>query len=137
MQVVKRPLANLSQIAPLVYPLPLPSNWGQAQHFTWSNVDASDSTPVCGSTYSYDGEMTIDQAFAGEIFCVETDEIASTVWRFAHNRASYLKPYFQTQPLGNISRDGRFFLFTSNWNAQLGIGADGTPLSDVFIVKLD
>ena len=136
MQVAKRPLNNIAQITQLVYPLPAPHNWGQPQHFTWSNVDINDSTPVCGSTYSYDGDSYIDQPFAGEIFCVETDGLASTVWRFAHNRARYIAPYFNTQPLGNISRGGRFFLFTSDWDAQLGIDVDGKPRSDVWIVRL-
>jgi len=137
MQVVKRPLNNLKQIESLVYPLPSHGDWGQAQHFTWSNVDLNDSTPICGSTYAYDGWTTIDQPFAAEVFCIETDGAASTVWRFAHNRAIYVEPYFQTQPLGNVSLNGRFFLFTSDWDAQLGTGTDGTPLSDVFIVQLD
>ena len=96
----------------------------------------NDTDPVCGSTHSYDVDTTIDQPFAGEIFCVETDGLASTVWRFAHNRAGYISPFFQTQPLGNVSLDGNFFLFTSDWDAQLGKATDGTPLSDVFIVKL-
>jgi hypothetical protein len=137
MQMVKRPLNNLTAITPLYYPIPSPSNWGQPQHFTWSNVDINDSTPACGSTYSYDGDTTIDQPYADEIFCVETDGLASTIWRFAHNRAAYLPPYFQTQPLGDVSVDGKFFLFTSDWDNQMGLGADGTPLSDVFIVKLE
>jgi hypothetical protein len=96
-----------------------------------------DSAPVCGSTYSYDGDPIIDQPFAGEIFCVETDGLTSAIWRFAHNRATYIWPYFNTQPLGSISKDGRFFLFTSDWDGQLGIGSDGRPRSDVFVVKLD
>ncbi|PYX00245.1 MAG: hypothetical protein DMG89_04820 [Acidobacteria bacterium] len=137
MQMAKRPLSNLAQITQLIYPLLPPHHWGQSQQFTWSNVDAKDSVPVCGSTYSYDGDPTIDQPFAGEVFCVETDGLASTVWRFAHNRATYIPRYFQTQPLGSVSRDGRFLLFTSNWDAQLGIGSDGKPRSDVFIVKLE
>ena len=137
MQVATRPLNDLAQITQLVYPVPDPSNWGQPQHFTWSNVNVKDSVPVCGSTYSYDGDPNIDQPFAGEIFCVETDGLASTVWRFGHNRATYISPYFNTQPLGNISRNGRFFLFTSNWDAQLGSESNGTPRSDVWIVKLE
>lgn len=100
-------------------------------------MDAKDSTPVCASRYSYDGDVTIDQPFAGEIICFETDGLASTVWRFAHHRAAFLTPYFHTQPLGTVSKDGRFFLFSSDWDAQLGVGTDGTPRSDVFIVKLD
>lgn len=137
MQMVKRPLSNLAELTQLYYPLPKPSNWGQPQHFTWSNVDANDSIPVCASTYSYDGDTNIDQPYAGEIFCVETDGSASTIWRFAHNRAVWIAPYFQTQPLGNVSMDGKFFIFTSGWDKQLGWGVDGTPRSDVFIVKLD
>jgi hypothetical protein len=135
MQVALRPLRNIAQISQLA--LPVSFDWGQSQHFTWSNVNVDDSAPVCGSTYNYEGDTTIDQPFAGELFCVETDGIAPTVWRFAHNRATYIDPFFQTQPLGNVSMDGRFFLFTSDWDAQLGTGTDGTPRSDVFIVKLD
>lgn len=135
MQVAKRPLNDISRISQLA--LPVLFDWGQEQHFTWSNVNVDDGAPVCGSTYSYDGDTTIDRPFAGEIFCVETDGLASTVWRFAHNRAIYVKPFFQTQPLGSVSRDGHFLLFTSDWDAQLGTGTEGTPRSDVFIVKLD
>jgi hypothetical protein len=136
MQVERRPLSNISQTTQLYYPLPNPANWGQDQHFSWANVDENDSVPVCLSTYSYDGDTTIDQPFAGEIVCVETDGLASTLWRFAHNRAVWKSPYEQTQPLGDVSRDGKFFLFTSSWDGQLGSASDGTPLSDVFIVKL-
>jgi len=136
MNVVKHPWSNLSRISSLVYPLPS-TGWGQSFHFSWNNVDAKDGTPVCGSKYSYDGDMTIDQPFAGEIICIETDGLASTVWRFAHHRAAFFTAYFHTQPLGTVSKDGRFFLFTSDWDAQLGMGPDGTPRSDVFIVKLD
>jgi len=132
-QTVKRPLNNISQISQLVTPVLF--NWDEQRHFTWSNVDALDSAPVCGSTYGYSGE--IDEPFAQEIFCMETDGLASTVWRFAHNRSTYAPPFFQTQPLGSVSRDGGFFLFTSDWDSQLGLGPDGTPRSDAFIVKLD
>lgn len=105
------------------------------KHFSWSNVDQNDSVPVCGSDYGYDDD--IDEPFAEEIFCIETDGGASTVWRFAHNRALYISPFFQTQPLGSVSRDGRFYLFGSDWDAQLGLAPDGTPRSDIFIVKLE
>ena len=134
MQTAKRPLNNLSEISQLVTPVLFV--WGQAQHFTWSNANVQESAPVCGSTHSYDGDG-VEDPYDEEIFCIETDGRASTVWRFAHNRATYVPPFFQTQPLGSVSRDGRFFLFTSDWDAQLGKEADGEPLSDVFILKLD
>lgn len=137
MQMVKRPLSNINQVTSLFYPIPVPGNFDQEHHMTWSNVDVKDSVPACGSTYDYEGDTDIDEPYAGEIFCIETDGLASTVWRFAHNRAVWQSPYFQTQPLGSVSSNGKFMIFTSTWDATLGIGADGTPRSDVFIVKLD
>lgn len=140
MQTVKRPISDLTEIVSLLYPLPSPPNQGVIQHFTWSNVDVNDSVPVCGSTYTpegYDTDRTYNQPWEQEIWCVETDELASTVWRFAHNRAIWEPPYFNTQPLGNVSQDGNFFLYTSDWDTQLGTGTDGRPRSDVFIVNLD
>lgn len=137
MDIAKRPFGNIAQVTPLVWPLPAPHYFGQDRHFSWSNVDVSDSTPVCASSYDYWDWGNITQPYEGEIFCIETDGLASTIWRFAHNRATYIRPFFQTQPLGSVSRDGAFFLFTSDWDAQLGNGPDGTPRSDVFIVKLD
>jgi hypothetical protein len=100
-------------------------------------VDVNDSVPVCASTYLDDADGSITQPFEGEIFCIETDGAASTVWRFAHNRATWYPKYFNTQPLGSISRDGRFFLFTSAWDEQLGTESNGTPRSDAWIVKLN
>lgn len=135
MQVAMRPLSNITQIAQLVSNVPF--DWGQEQQFAWSNVDANDSVPVCGTMHNYEGDTEINRPFAGEVFCLETDGLASTVWRFAHHRAVYVEPYFQTQPLGSVSMDGRFLLFTSDWDSQLGTGVDGQPLSDAFIVKLD
>jgi hypothetical protein len=134
MQTAIRPLANIADVSQIVWPVSF--EWGQERHHTWSNVTAADNTPVCGSTYSYDGDG-IDQPYDGEMYCIETDGLASTIWRFAHNRATYISPYFQTQPLGSVSQNGSFLLFTSNWDAQLGTGAGGEPRADVFIVKLN
>ena len=78
MNIVIRPFSNLSQITPLVYPL-AGTGWGQPGHFSWNNADVNDSTPVCASKYSYDGDTAIDVPFAGEIICIETDGLASTV----------------------------------------------------------
>ncbi len=135
LQIAKRPLGSTSEITQLG--LPVAFDWDQVQHFTWNNVNIHDNTPVCGSTYDYEGDPSIDRPIAGEIFCAETDGLGDTIWRFAHNRALWVEPFFQTQPLGSVSRNGRFYLFTSTWDGLLGNEANGTPLSDVFIVKLD
>ncbi|HET9306931.1 MAG TPA: hypothetical protein VFO46_12955 [Candidatus Sulfotelmatobacter sp.] len=135
MQVAKRPLNNLDQITQLVRPVAY--NWGLAQHFSWSNVNSTDTTPVCLTTYDYEADGTITQPYEGEIDCVETDGLQSTIWRFAHNRATYVEPYFSTQPLGTVSRDGRFYSFQANWDEQLGYLSSGEPRVDVRIVRLD
>jgi hypothetical protein len=136
MQDTVRSLGSIDQITQLVEP-PLAPYWGQIPHFTWNNANSHDSTPVCASTHTYDDDTDIDQPFAREILCIETDGLGSTIWRFAHNRAAWTAPHFNTQPLGTVSQDGRFFIFTSNWEGQLGPGADGLPRSDVFILKLE
>jgi hypothetical protein len=137
MQIVKRPLRNIADFSDLFLPLDDPHEFEITLHFSWSNVNAQDSTPVCASSYQYEGDMDITEPFEGEIFCVQTDGKASTVWRFAHNRATWTDPYYNTQPLGGVSSDGRFFLFTSGWDQQLGWAADGRPRTDAWIVKLD
>jgi len=139
MDIVKRPFSNIADAIPLVWPLPPPHYWGQNKHFTWSNVDVNDSVPICASTYYYDlgDDSTITQPYQGEILCIESDAVAPTVWRFAHNRANFQPGYFNTQPLGSGSRDGKFLLFSSDWDNQLGVESDGTPRSDAWIVKLD
>jgi hypothetical protein len=137
MNIGKRKFSNLAQITPLVWPLDPPVHFGQEKHFTWSNAYQNDRAPVCISTWNYEGETEITDPFDGEIFCMETDGLASTVWRFAHNRALWIDPYFQTQPLGNVSTDGHFYLFTSNWDGQLGMDVGSVPRSDVWILRLD
>jgi hypothetical protein len=137
MNTLIRPLSSLSDYSQLGYPLEPPYHFGQAKHFAWANGYFNDALPVCGSTYNSHGLPQIDAPYDGEIFCIETDGLASTVWRFAHNRALWIAPNFNTQPLGNVSIDGRWFLFTSRWDGQLGNDNTGLPRSDVWIVKLD
>jgi hypothetical protein len=138
MDIVKRPFNDLALVTPLVWSFPAPPDWKQQKHFTWNNVDVNDSVPVCVSTYfDTEQDQEITKPYQAEIFCIETDGVDSTIWRFAHNRAHWYRGYFNTQPLGSISRDGRFFLFTSGWDEQLGTDSDGTPRSDVWIVKLE
>jgi hypothetical protein len=114
----------------LVYPLTPPYQLGQAKHFVWTNGYFNYSLPVYASPYNYEGDTEINAPYDGEIFCIETDGLASTVWRFAHNRAVWIDPWFNIQPLGNMSPDGRNLLFTSGWDGQLGGDEYGTPGSD-------
>ena len=85
------------------------------------------NVPVCGTAYSPTGNPLINQPYDGEVFCIETDGLASTVWRFAHNRAVWDPEYFWTQPLGNLSLDGRWFAFRSGWDGQVETTGNGDP----------
>ncbi|HET7101017.1 MAG TPA: hypothetical protein VFJ52_07700, partial [Terriglobia bacterium] len=118
--------------------------------------------PVCGSfwnSYNYHGNGTqnvltnpllkITRAYDREIVCVATTG-ASRVWRFAHNRATgaananaRANSNFWAEPRGNVSQDGKFYMFTSDWDWSLGSakGHPGCPSAgecrtDVFIVEL-
>jgi len=133
----RRPLSDLSAMTPLLNPLPKPHYKGMEKHFAWSNGRLDSNAPVCGATYDPKGAVEIKQPYDGEIFCMETDGVASTVWRFAHHRAIWDSEYYWTEPLGNISLDGRFYMFTSGWDGQVGVTPEGDPRTDVWIVKLE
>lgn len=131
----RRPLGDLSDLTPLITPLPKPYYRGMIKTFAWSNGNLNDSLPVCGATYSQHWE--VKQPYDGEVFCIETEGIASTVWRFAHNRSTWDPEYYWTQPYGNVSLDGKFFSSSSSWDGQVGSNRDGDPRTDVWIVKLN
>jgi hypothetical protein len=133
----RRPLGDLTQLTPLINPLPLPHYLGMEKHFAWSNGRSDTNAPICGATYSPVGNTDIKQPYDSEIFCMETDGIASTVWRFAHNRAVWDPEYYWTEPVGNMSSDGKFYIFTSGWDNQVGVTAKGDPRTDVWIIELD
>ena len=114
----------------------LPHYWGNIRHFAWRSGQLNDNVPVCGNTYSYDGDINVKQPYDGEIFCLETDGLASTIWRFGHNRAVWNPTCFYSDPFGNISLDGNFLLFASTWDGQVGTTSTGGPRSDIWIVKL-
>lgn len=138
MNTYLRPLGDLSNLTQLINPLPQPHLWGMDKTFAWSNGRLNDTVPVCGSSYSPTGDMQVKQPYDGEIFCIETDGLMSTVWRFAHDRSVWDPEYYWSQPYGNLSLDGRFFSFTSSWDGQLGLVPGGDdPRTDVWIVKLD
>jgi hypothetical protein len=76
----------------------------------------------------------VPRGLEDEIIAVRTDGVP-TVWRFAHHRSVYAGNFWDT-PRGNVSQDGRFFMFTSNWEKTLGVEKSGNIRRDVFIVEL-
>jgi hypothetical protein len=136
-----KPLNNLQTNTPLINGLEPAKGFWFDSHFSWNNADPDDSTPVCFSTYRPNNPDTPGAAplvtgpWQNEIDCAETDGKASTVWRFAHTYSTARNGFWST-PRGNVSQDGRFFSFTSDWEDQLGKAPNGKFRTDVFIVEL-
>jgi hypothetical protein len=141
MDVWLRPLNHLEASTPIIGGLQPAHGFWFDSHFSWNNVDPNDSAPVCFSTYRPTNPDTPGAAplvtgpWENEIDCAETDGKASKVWRFAHTFSSARNGFWST-PRGNVSQDGRFFMFTSDWEDQLGKAPNGKYRTDVFVVEL-
>jgi len=136
-----RPLNHLEDSIPIISGLePDKGPWFDS-HFSWNSVDLNDSAPVCFSTYQINPDTPgaaplVAGPWENEIDCAETDGKTSKVWRFAHTYST-ARNGFWSSPRGNVSQDGRFFMFTSDWEDQLGKTPNGdTYRTDVFIVEL-
>jgi len=151
MEMRSRPMNNVSAFSQLVDPLLTPAEFSQDGHWSWNNADTKDSVPFCGSTYQVSGSPTaITRALDREVMCIRTDGVESKVWRFAHHRATgalnqnaAARSNFRSIPIGNVSQDGKFYMFTSDWEWTLGTQAgssgcptSGTCRSDGFVVEL-
>ena len=137
MNMLVHPLDNLTATKPLIDPLPTPPEWGFDGHWSWNNDGPDDSAPVCGSTYANRAAPNeVVRAWENEVICIRADGKKSTVWRFAHTFTTARNGFWST-PRGNISQDGRFLMFTSDWDNKLGASANGAGnRTDVFIVEL-
>ena len=120
-----------------------------ADHTTWNNARPDRLVPVISGTYRGATSTTEWRAWDDEIVAIQTDAPAgkdATVWRFAHHRSdvrSDIDPLggsFWYQPHPNVSSDGRWVIFTSNWEKTLGTDPSGdattTKRQDVFVVEL-
>jgi hypothetical protein len=139
--LLERPLDKLDSISPLLSDFQHTTGYWYDSHLSWSNDNPDDSNPACLSTYrpsnpSIPGTpLDVSGPWENEVLCVETDGKASRLWRFAHTYST-AKNGFYSQPRGNVSPDGRFFMFTSDWQDQLGKTGNGKYRTDVFIVEL-
>jgi hypothetical protein len=137
-----RPLNRLEAFTPVISGLEPAKGFWYDSHFSWNNVDPNDSAPVCFSTYrptnpdTPGAALLVTGPWENEIDCAETDGKASKVWRFAHTYSTARNGFWST-PRGNVSQDGRFFMFTSDWEDQLGKTPNGDKYrTDVFVVEL-
>jgi hypothetical protein len=138
MELLVRPLNNLEKTSQLIPELKDHGVWFD-KHFSWNNADPRDTNPVCLSSYTPANPstektpLTVDQPWVNEIDCIEMDGKGSQVWRFAHTYSTAKNGFWST-PRGNVSQDGRFFAFTSDWENSLGRGQGYRH--DVFVVEL-
>ena len=122
-----------------------------ADHTSWNNAVADRRVPVLSSLYRYAASDCPPpppwRAWDDELVAIRTDlSSGSRVWRFAHHRSNVsrddgqLGTYFWYQPHANISPNGQWALFTSNWEKTLGLATnsepDGIYRTDVFVVRL-
>jgi hypothetical protein len=141
LDILIRPLNKLGSTSPLVPQLPPAAAW-MDKHFSWNNADPQDSAPVCFSAYRRDGPKTVgaplpvERPWDNEILCVQVDGKGSKLWRIAHTFSTATNGFWST-PRGNISPDGRFYMFTSDWENELGTDPKSKGYrTDVFIVEL-
>jgi hypothetical protein len=139
-----RELTALAETRDLISPVQAVKEVYLADHTSWNNAQPSIRVPVISSTYRYGNNTAPWRAWDDEIIGIET--IAGgggNVWRFAHHRSNVTADnnpaglYFWYQPIANVSPDGKWILFTSNWEKTLGTdAAEGTARQDVFLVRL-
>jgi hypothetical protein len=139
-----RNLTTPAQTTDLISPVLATKEIYMDDHTTWNNARPSTLVPVISSTYRYGTNTTPWRAWDDEIIGIDTTGgIGGIVYRFAHHRSNVgsdgdpAQPYFWYEPIANVSPDGQWVLFTTNWEKTLGQdAAEGTARQDVFMVKL-
>jgi hypothetical protein len=114
----------------------LPDDYGgREEHSSWNNARPDAAAPVFVSIARHAKAENPLQPWDDEIVAIGTDPRRPVVWRFAHHRSIY-DGYFWDDPRGNVSPDGRYFLFTSNWENTLGTSPENRPRQDAFVLEL-
>jgi hypothetical protein len=140
MHVVIRSLTDAADTTDLIDSFPGPAEWDGDSHWSWNNDNVSDTSPVCGSTYLVSNPTTpgtplvSHRAWDNEVICFATTG-SQKVWRFAHTYSTAHNGFYST-PRGNVSQDGRFYMFSSDWEDELGKDSSGHYRTDVFIIPL-
>lgn len=133
----------------VIQPVMTPKEVYLADHSTWHNARPDALMPFVSALYRSTPDTVAWRAWDEEIVGVQTDAVAgtaTTVWRFAHHRSNVANDAdptltaFWYMPRPSVSDDGRWVLFTSNWEKSLGRDAGGDASAgyrqDVFVVQL-
>ena len=137
-QWLLRPLntSQLNNITKLATPALTPLEWAVNTHVSWNNARPTVRTPALVSLYRDPGAAGPRRAWDDEIIAIRTDGMESKVWRICHHRSQVFPYKFDYSPRGNVSQDGRYFMFASNWERTLGNDEYNEPRFDLFIVEL-
>jgi hypothetical protein len=92
-------------------------------HLSWQDVDALDSYPVLVSSTALGSSAQTPGSYncplIDEVFAV--DPTNGTIYRFAHTLITGLSwNYVLQNGIGQMSDDGQYFMFGSDWNGTLG-----------------
>jgi hypothetical protein len=148
MQWQFRSLAAPQTTRDIINPVLTPKEVYNEDHSTWNNAQSASLVPFISSTYRAPYETAAWRAWDDEIIAVQTTAPPpgqqATVWRFAHHQsivASDTDPmsfYFWYQPIANVSPNGQWVIFTTNWAKKLGMDSieRNTHRQDVFLVRL-
>jgi putative Ig domain-containing protein len=136
-----RPFSDLNAFSPIISALPPGLAPGTDQHPSWNNADANDSVPFVSSSWTRMTPFTA--AWQNEIMAISPT--ANNVTRFAHNFiTAYSHRFDDKEAIGQVSQDGRFFIFSSDWMGTLGSESGSSTCTigtdcrgDVFVVQLN
>ncbi len=127
--------ADLKFITRLVAPDPPKDFGGRYEHSSWNNARPDSWAPVFVSVTRYADAKNPLGPWDDEIIAISTDPKRPRVFRFAMHRSKPSGDFWDV-PRGNVSPDGRFFMFTSNWEGTLGESRKGRSRRDVFVLEL-
>jgi hypothetical protein len=144
-----RSLASPLVTRDVILPVLLPKVVSMADHPSWHNARPDVPTPFITALYRIGPfDLATWRAWDDEIVAVQTNVpsgVGATVWRLAHHRSDIGNDndpsvlYFWYTPRPNVSPDGRWILFTSNWEKTLGPDPGGEQggafRQDVFLVR--
>ena len=143
-----RSLAQPLTTKDLIGPILNPEEVYLDSHSSWNNARPDVQVPFIVGTYRYPPDDVEWRPWDDEIIAVQTDagDKGGDVYRFAHHRSDVRDDTdpsltsFWYLPRPNVSRDGRWVLFTSNWEKTLGTDPGGDPSErarqDVFLVRI-
>ncbi len=112
------------------------SGYDFRSHYMWNNTTATNPlTPLFASTGALNSNHV---PWTDEIIGISTSSPKGLVYRFTKTHMIYDPKDWYAEVRGNISPDGRFFIFDSNWDDTLGTDPHyhDNYRHDVFIVDL-